>query len=229
MTAHFRMRSSSRPAAAKAASLRSGDVQTHPVRKRVPEVGRDVVLRLAEHRLRIDREEAACRAEDVVVVEVSVHERRPPHVETRVQLPGEWDELVPLRVVQPARDVVADPAERLAGGPPELQSHRDCDCGRLLLLAGGDVVAGKGTFDQQGAPVSVSSQQAHDTRPVPERECVRLLVRLVVLRRRHLQDGAVTGRRRVRIAGERERLAELDSPLRRDLARGRCEGRRRSC
>src|SRR5205823_4945888 len=121
--------------------------------------------------------------------------------------------------VEPARHVVADPAERLRGRLPQAPSNGDRDCRRLVVGETGDVGPGTGALDQQRAPLAIAAQQANGAVTVPEGERVRLLVRLVVLRRRHLQHRVASRRRHERVAGERERPSELDLPLRGDLVR----------
>jgi hypothetical protein len=71
-----------------------------------------------------------------------------------------------------------------------------------------------------GAP-----QQADGSVTAPELERLGLLVRLVVLRRRHLQHGITAGRRHERIPRECKRLAELNAPLGGDLPRDPLEQR----
>ena len=56
-----------------------------------------------------------------------------------------------------------------------------------------------------------------------EVERVGLVVRLVVLRRGHLQHRVVPDRGHERVAREREPLADLDAPLLRDLTRDALE------
>ena len=82
---------------------------------------------------------------------------------------------------------------------------------------------GPGALDQQRPPAAVAAQQPHGAVAVPERERVGLLVRLVVLGRRHLQHRVLAGRRHVRVARQRKRRPELDAPLRGDLRRDQRE------
>ena len=116
-----------------------GRAQFHPVPKpdRVPQEGRNVVLRLTEHRLRVDRDVPVAGAEDVVVVKVAVHENIPADVERRVELAGERNKAAPLLLgalgpVEPPRHVIADPAERLRRRLPE--THADLDRDRSCVV-----------------------------------------------------------------------------------------------
>src|SRR5207253_10107607 len=92
-----------------------GELAGHPVRQRVPEERWDVVLRLAEHRLRVDREPAVAVAEQVVMVEVAVDERVAAALELRVQLGRERRERMVARVAQPVWDVIVDRPEGRRG------------------------------------------------------------------------------------------------------------------
>ena len=185
--------------------------------QRVPEERRHVVLRLAEHRLRVDRQVPLAGAQDVVVVEVAVDERLPADLERRVQLPCERDQLTPLLIrplglVEPARHVIPDPAKRLRRRPPEPQPDLDRDGRRLVLGQLRDVASRPGALDQERAPRSVAAQQAYGAVAVPERERVRLLVGFVVLGRSHLQHRVVAGRGDEGMPRERKRRSELDPP-----------------
>ena len=120
-------------------AARSVTSRRSPVRQRVPEEGRHVVLRLAEHRLRVDRDRPARRAKDVVVVEVAVHERVPTDLERRVELARQRGELEPAR----PRRATSAPGRRSSGTAPppaaRAEPGRDGDPGRLLVGQVGDV------------------------------------------------------------------------------------------
>ena len=151
------------------------------------------------------------------MVEVAVHERLPRDVERGVELASERSELVPTRTVEPSRHVVSDPAERLRCRAPQLEPGGDRDSGRLLFRQIGDVSAR--ALDQQRAPEPISPQQPDGAVAGPELERLPFFVGLVVLGRPHFQHPVFAGRGDVRVARERERLAQLHSPLRRHLAR----------
>ena len=154
------MRSSSRPAVGEGAQPPRGHVGPHRVVERVAQERGDVELRLAEHGFRVDREMAIAGPEDVVVVEVAVDEHVAADVEQGVELARERDQVAALliralRLVEPARDVVPDPAERLrrpaatAGSRrrrrsplPRPRAARRCPCPDVRAPAG--VRAGRG-------------------------------------------------------------------------------------
>ena len=74
-------------------------------------------------------------------------------------------------------------------------------------------------LDQERTARAVAPKQAHRALAGPELERVCFLVRLVVLRRRHLQHGALARGRYVGVPGERVGLAELLPPVGRHLPR----------
>ena len=212
------MRSSSSPAAANAASRAPSSVRPQPDRERVPEEGDDVVLRLAQERLRVDREVAARRGEDVVVVEVAVDEHVVTERHATKQFLRPCSKLT-CSLVEPARQHVLDAAKRCAGRPPQPLTDVDGDLGRLRVGQLRDVPAGPCALDQEGAAGAVATQQPRGAVSAPVRESIGLVVALPVALGHDLEHTVVARGRRVRVQRERERLAELDSPLRRDLAR----------
>ena len=139
-------------------------------------------------------------------------------VERGVELASERDELMRARLVEPAAARGRRSSGTARRRSPELTPGRDGDRGRLVLRQLGDVVPAR-ALDQERSPRPISPQQPHGAVAGPKLERIRLLVRLVVLGRRHLQHRVVAGRRDVRVPRQRERLAELDSPLHRNLAR----------
>ena len=155
-------------------------------------------------------------------MEVAVDERAAADLERRVDGSRQRHELASraeLRTVEPTRDVVADPPERRAGRTPETRAQVDGDGGRGLLGQLGEIAPRAGALEQQCPPRSVAPDEPYGAVATPQLERVRLLVGLVVVRRRHLQDGIGSGRRDERVAGQRERRAERHAPLIGDLGR----------
>ena len=153
ITAQLRIRSSSSPAAAKAASRRS--VTSRRIRYGSGFQRNDGTSYSGSPSIGFGSIATAPRGEreDVVVVEVAVDERVATDLERRVELARQRDELVPGGVVEPARHVVADPAERLGRRPPEPKpDRRRAIRGRLVLGEPGDVVAGPAA--RAGAPAA---------------------------------------------------------------------------
>ena len=68
-------------------------------------------------------------------------------------------------------------------------------------------------LEEDGSARVVATQKADGAVPVPERECVGLLLRLVVLGRTELEHRIRAGGNHVRVAGRGERHAELEPPL----------------
>src|SRR5207244_13620280 len=136
----------------------------------------------------------------------------------RVERSRERDELtsglpVAFGVVEPARNVVSDPAEWLDRRSPQASPDVDGDGCGLLVGQLGDVGPRSGALDQHRAALVVAAQEPDGAVAVPERERLCLLVRLVVLLRSHLED-RVAGGRDVRVARECERRAEQEATVR---------------
>ena len=174
---------------AKARSRSAVTSSSHRGVERVPKEGGDVELRLAEHPLGVDDEMTVERrwavfgSEDVVVVEVAVDENIAADVERGVELARERDEVASLLLgalglVEPPGHVVADPPERLSGGPPQPSSDADRDRRRLAFRQLGDVGPGPRPLEEERAPGPVVAQQPDSAVPAPERERVGLLVAL---------------------------------------------------
>ena len=79
-----------------------------------------------------------------------------------------------------------------------------------------EVVARDRALLEQRTPRRVAAQQPNGAVTGPERERLGLVQRLVVAGPGDLQHGVGADRRDVGVAGERERLAELEAPLGRD-------------
>ena len=156
------------------------------------------------------------------MVEVAVHEGRTPGVERRIELPRERYQpgALALRLVEPGRDVVADPPEGRPGGPPQAAAQLDRDRRRLVVGKRRDVGPGIGALHQEGPAGRVAPQEADGAGAVPELEGVGLVVGLVVLGGGDLQDGIRPCRGDVGVAGEPVGRAELDAPVGGDVAGG---------
>ena len=91
------------------------------------------------------------------MMEVAVHERAIVDVKLRVEILRYVDELVVAGVVEPARDVLADPAEGMPAlrRPPELLRSRDGDFDRLGLGEGRGLIARSRALEQHRPPASV--------------------------------------------------------------------------
>ena len=122
-----------------------------------------------------------------------------------------------LRTGEPTRDVIADPPERRAGRTPETRAEVDGNGGRSLLGQLREIPPRAGPLEQQCPPRSVAPDEPYGAVAAPQLERVRLLVRLVVLRQRHLQDGIGSCRRDEGVAGQRKRRTQRHAPLIRDL------------
>ena len=217
----MRIRSSSSPAAAKAASRRAVTLRIHPVRDRVPEErGR---RRTPARRASASDRSRAGRAPRRGCCGGGSRRgraRRGRASSDAVELARERDERMALGVVEPARHEVADPAERRRRRSPEPPSDVDGDRRRLRRPASPAMSSpGRARSTSSARRIAVATQQPHGAVARPQLERVRLLVGLVVLGRRHLEHGVVARRGDIRIAGECKRLAELDLPLGGDLAR----------
>ena len=84
-------------------------------------------------------------------------------------------------------------------------------------------VPGVGTLGEERPPANVAAQHANGAVARPELEGVGLVVRLVILGGRDLEDGAGPGRSDERVAREGIRGPELETPLGRDLLGGMLE------
>ncbi len=215
------MRSSSRPASAKARSRRRGHVGPHRVRERIAQERRDVELRLPQHCFRVDRQVPTPRPEDVVVVEVAVDDHVAADVEGRVELARERDQVAALllgalRLVEPPWDVVSDPAER-----PPAGRHSLIATSTAIAVASSSGSAEMSVPDVR-APAGVRAGPVVAgtvrRRRRPRARARPALVGLVVVCRRHLEDG-VAPAGDVRVVGERERRPELRPHSRRPPAR----------
>jgi hypothetical protein len=112
--------------------------------------------------------------EQVVVMEVAMDERRPGHVERRVERAGQRyeDVSVPVGVVEPARHVVANPPERL----PALR-HRRKPTSTAVEVASSSLSPersppGWAALDQHRAPAIVTAEQSHGAVAAPELQCI---------------------------------------------------------
>ena len=200
-------RHSSRPAAANAASLRC--VTSRRIRYGIgfqrneatsysgsPSIGFGSIATYPVH-----------RREHVVVVEVPVHERRRSDLELAKEPSRRGNQPAPrpvLRPLEPASDMVSDPAEGRPGGPPELATELDRDAVASSSSSDGEIVPRSGTAEQERAPLRIVAEQRNGRRhacPLPEG--VRLLVCLVVPGRRDLEHG-VRRRQARRRSNERE-------------------------
>jgi hypothetical protein len=90
--------------------------------------------------------------------------------------------------------VVADPAIRRARRAPQAWREHHRDRGRFVLRKRRDVGTRIGPLHQERPPRGVAAQQADGAVAGPELEPVGLVVGLVVLGGRDLEDGIGAGR-----------------------------------
>ena len=215
MTAQARIRHRRGPADAKAASLRSRDVAAHPVADRVPQKRRNVVLRLPEHRLRVDRDISApptragcggggrrgrgsslrCR-DRANRRRATGSSRRPGPSAGRSSQRGTWS-----------------PIQR-NGGPAGCQSVRPTSTAIEIASSSsrdGEVVSRSRTPEQECAPLPVVAEQRYGASPAQSRRASASSSDSSSHAGRHLQNGAPLRRARRR----RSERARTDRPARR--------------
>ena len=187
----------------------------------VPEQGRNVELRLAHHRLRIDHDPSVTVAQQIVMVEIAVDERRVVWPHRPVDLSCLADEIVIAGIVEPPRHEIADPPEWAPsrGRSPELPRRSDGDAHRLVFRAARGVVARTRALDEHRAACAIVPQQSHGAVTGQQGQRVGFVIGLVVLDRYDFQDRLIAGERDVREAACGDHLAQLDVPLCRDLVR----------
>ena len=149
-------------------------------------------------------------------------------IEAGVDLPCQRHQLGALALgpVEPPGDVVADPAKRRSGRPPQPQPELDRDRRRLVVGKRRDVGARPRALGQERPPGDVAAQQADGAVARPELEGVGLVVGLVVLGGRDLEDGVVARPGRRRSSARAQTAVRGRDPTRTATSRAACSSSR---